>query len=503
MIRLSNNLSEQVRKELKIKDDSVNEFYLDDLRTVSCLSVSRDDMDYIQYFENVSVLELDLFPSVTSEDILYIGQTIPTIFSLKIKEQNSIYRLDLSTFTNLKELAVIHNDNLVDICGLSELSRFTFYDNKEYKNTKQLVDYVEENPDIKYTFDFLYYVEFKRLLSNPKMVDKMSWVESTGLRSFHTHEFTKTEIKSLIGYVSDIVSKYTFVHDDAITKFSVLYAWMNANIKFVNEDDDETANLDRMNNTYRVFSYATGGRLSYAKAFQFLLTFAGIDSTVVYSYGALDKIGYYNGEKVFSLLGTSDYALLRVNLEGKNYYCDVAWDSLIKDFKYFDALRLFLVSKEELQQRHKFVGEGNVLNSYSYHGDDSEELTARMKRRIEEVSKFFNMIEDYDSRLKALEINRLVCMSNIESIINKRDPEEEFKYQEELNDLNNSLNRDLDKYNDLLKEQKEFIKSNADYLRKNYLENKNATDEELWRYLTKRQNEFKISKYLYDILIQL
>ena len=66
-----------------------------------------------------------------------------------------------------------------------------------------------------------------------------------------------------------------------------------------------------------------------------------------------------------------------------------------------------------------------------------------------------------------------------------------------------SENNDLDKYNDLLDEQKSFIKSNADYLRKNYLDNKDAVDEELWKYLTKRQTEFKISKYLYDILIQL
>jgi len=205
------------------------------------------------------------------------------------------------------------------------------------------------------------------------ILDRFTWVESVGLRKYIIHEYTTDEIKSLIQNVTAIVSKYVYVDDGDIERFGILYKWMTSNIEFVNEDDPKNENVETVSNMYKVFNYRKGGRLSFAKAFQLLLSFAGVKSSVVYSLGALESIGYYNGQKVYSLLGTSDYALLRVSIDERYYYCDIAWDSFVSDYKYFDQLRLFLVSKNELKLRHKFVGEGNIEKSYSYHGDDSDD----------------------------------------------------------------------------------------------------------------------------------
>ena len=112
MIELSESLSTYVRRELKIDDNRVK-FTENELASVSYVSISRDDMGVIKYFRNLSVLSAEHYPSLTDDDLKYIGEIIPSIISLKIKEQNSIYKVDLSSFNNLIELALIHNDNLI------------------------------------------------------------------------------------------------------------------------------------------------------------------------------------------------------------------------------------------------------------------------------------------------------------------------------------------------------------------------------------------------------
>jgi hypothetical protein len=199
-------------------------------------------------------------------------------------------------------------------------------------------------------------------------------------------------------------------------KFCVLYNWVLNNMKFVNEDDPDGENLNLISNVNKVFSYGRGGRLTLAKAFQLLLSFVGIKSSVVYSLGATDVIGMYNGEKVCSLLGESDYAVLRVTLDDKDYYCDIAWDTLINFHGFFDQLRFFLLSKNELKARHKFVGEGNINSTYSYHGDDCDDLLLKAANRIKEVDDIFNDIERLKPDITGLEFNIALLKLDINEI---------------------------------------------------------------------------------------
>ncbi len=493
MIRLSDNLSRYVRNVLKINDNKVNMFSEEQLSKITSISISRDDVSVVKYFKNLVHLDFNSYPSLTSEDVLFIGCELPNISSIKIKEQNSIYRLDLSSYKNLKEVAIIHNENLVDFCGIDNVYRFTFYDNKEYKNNKQLVDYLDKHPESIVTLDFLYYIHVYRNIKNKSIFEKIRWVESTGLRNFNVHQFTKDEIESVIGYIGDIASKFTYPSDDPIEKFTILYQWMITNIKFYNADDPTVEENIDMNNSYTVFNYGSGGRVSYAKAFQMLLTYVDVDATIVNSYGALDSIGYYNGKKVFSLFGTSDYSLLRLTIDGRNYYCDVAWDSMIKNFQYFDVLRLFLISKDELSLRHRLVGEGNVLNSYSYHGDDSDELVFFAQKRVEEVNKFFDHLNEVDKKIKGIEINKLVNVSGINKATSR----------EEISEINKDLINDLGEYNSWVKGRNNIIRRNAKMLRNNYLVNHDLKGDKLYNYLIDQLENMRISKYLFDILINL
>lgn len=448
MISLSDNLSNVISKQLN-KETLTRDFTEEDLGKITFLCLSKNDLDLIRYFKNVKELEISQFPSIDEKDILHIANYLPELKVLRIKEQSALVRLDLTNFKNLEELELAYNDNLVSFSGVGHLANFIFYDNKDFANTQQIVDLMVRNKKIDITLDIVYYADVVRCLKeldeDVSVVDNYTWIEAIGLRKHLHHIYTKEEVQALRKELTDIVAKYLYVTDGEIEKFGVLYYWMVQNIEFVNEDDPSTPNVDLVSNIYKVFSNRKGGRLSFAKAFQLLLTYGGVKSSVVYSLGALDTIGYYNGKQVYSLLGTSDYALLRINIDHRYYYSDIAWDSMVSKYKYFDELRLFLVSKEELKIRHKFVGEGNIISSYSYHGDDSDDLIMFASDRIKNVDEVLDDVERYKEDILGVELNI--------NILNK-------KVVELRNQIDSLDNNDKDQYNELhdeLKEKEELL----------------------------------------------
>lgn len=511
MIILSDALSDEVKGMLNVVNNS-NNFLEKDLESITSLNLSANDIQYLNYFKNVVELELSTFPSIKKEDIFIIANKLPNLKSLKIKEQNAIFDLDVGCLTNLEELCLIHNDNLISIKGIDKLKRFTFYDNKDYRNIEQIVDLLVDNMESNVTLDIVYYVdalrELYKLNKDISLLYKFNWVESSGLRKFNIYEYSKEEIKSLVTMVSDIVSKYTYVTDGEVEKFGVLYRWMITHVKFVNEDDPKGENLSLISNIYKVFNFGMGGRLSYAKAFQFLLSFAGVKSTVVYSLGAYDTIGYYNGQKVYSLLGTSDYALLRVSLDNKYYYCDIAWDCMVNDYKYFDVLRLFLLSKDELKIRHKFVGESEIEHSYSYHGDDSDDLIMFANDRLKEVDDLFNDIERLNSYISGAELNCMLLKKELSEIKDSMSLYEEgsMEYKNYLKEIKEDEELfkcseiDLIRYKNM---RVGIINSYSGRLNAHYLGlDRNMKKDEVLALLKKKKEVYLLSDYMYKILYE-
>ena len=509
MVKLDGELAVVVRKELGIKNKDVVNFSEEDLAKVNKIRISRNDLSVLEYFPNVKMVDVDLFPSITDSDLLIISNSLPNIASLKIKEQNDLYEADLSTFNNLREVAMIHNDNLRSFKLVKLLDRFTFYDNKDFNRCDQIVSYLISNDDAKVTMDIAHYIDVARLIyrlhEDASLIQRITWVECVGLRKYSMHQFSNEEIESLMGAVSAIASKYIYITDGEVEKFGVLYRWMIKNVSFINEDDAKGENINNVNNVYKVFNYRKGGRLSYAKAFQILLSYAGIESTVVYSYGALDTIGYFNGKKVYSLLGDSDYALLRVKLDGRYYYCDVAWDSLISKIRYFDELRLLLISKDELRLRHKLIGEDEITKSYSYKGDDSDDLVMFGDHRLEEVDRLFSDIERVDPDIYGLKIDIELIKNRIEKLqAEKNEPNSSEKTIEaELEELNHDLDEDQAELYRMNNYKQGIYNSYAPVLKNRYLYNQQYGNEEIKKDLDNRKALFLISDYVYDILTKI
>lgn len=503
-------LSKQLNSILNKDDKNNTNFSEEELATIKSLKISKRDLPYLDYFKGLEEIEISSFPSINNEDVLFIGQKLPNIKSLKIKEQNALFLLNLSLFQNLEDLCIIHNDNILDIIGVEKLKKFTFYDNKDYANIKQIVDLVLVNQDAVITLDIVYYVSIVNILYelniDDNILDRFTWIESIGLRKYNTYEYSNSEIDSLLKFISYIASKYIYSSDDDIMKFCVLYSWMINNMKFVNEDDPEDENLNLISNVNKAFSYNRGGRLSLAKAFQMLLSFVGIKSSVVYSMGATDVIGFYNGEKVCSLLGESDYAVLRVTLEDKDYYCDIAWDTLINFHGFFDQLRFFLFSKNELKARHKFVGEGNIENTYSYHGDDCDDLMKKAKERIAEVDEVFEDIERLKPDITGKELNIAILKLRINDLKNEIDKleinSEEYKsklmeltgVEEQMDSISGELVR-------LENNREGIIRSYSNLLINRYI--KDIIDlpkEEIIGVLDKKEKILLISDYIAELL---
>lgn len=506
MIQLSKSLISKINKILNLANDNVL-FSESQLELVTELSIAKADLEYVEYFKNVETLEIGMFPSFSSEEIVELGRKLPKVKSLKIKEQNAIFRLNLSSFNNLEELCLIHNDNLVDISGVNKLNRFTFYDNKDYDNIQQLVDYFEKCQISSIQLDITYYFDIMRYLDsvnkNLDVLKKIKWIESVGLRRFVVHEYTDSEIESLVDNVSYIVSRYVHVTDGDIEKFGVLYDWMINNIEFVNEDDPKGENVSLVSNAAKVLNYRKGGRLSFAKAFQLLLRYAGVNSAIVYSMGAFDTIGFFNGQKVYSLLGESDYAILRVVLDGRIYYCDIAWDCMVNKFKFFDKLRLFLFSKDELRIRHKFVGEGNIENTCSYHGDDSDDLLQFAQDRIKEVDDVFLDIERLSAYINGAEFNIKFLETEIADAKQKLETVnmDSVEYKILFSDfikLEQEMDEEEIKLIKFEKQRDGIVDSYSNFLVSKYLDEKNRNLDSLTALKEKRF----MSKYMYELLVK-
>ena len=238
------SMSRILSKELKNRFPgftSIEQLKDKDLEEVRSIRLSKNDLDYLRYFKNLEELDLDIFPSIDKHDVEYIAHLLPTLKVLKIQEQNAVFDLDLSPLKNLEQLVLIHNDNLNSIQIPDNLKMLIFYDNKDFRDIYQLLNFILKNRNCHVTLDIVYCIKMTRTLLNmvdgKEILNNITWVESVGLRKYKTYEYRKDEINYLIDYVNYVVSKYIFVTDEDYEKFGLLYKWMIENIKFINEDD--------------------------------------------------------------------------------------------------------------------------------------------------------------------------------------------------------------------------------------------------------------------------
>ena len=223
MIKLSDTLTEAIKDRLNIKVND-NNFTQEQLDKVTYLKVTKDDINYLNLFPNLNKIDFETFPSLTLEDLDIVNKLVPKLSCLKIKEQSALINVDFKIFNNLEELCVIHNENLEYIGSLPKLKKLTFYDNKDFNDNKQIVDFLRDNPNCECLLDVIHYVDVIKEYENTNdkiNTTNVSWVDSFGLRKYLIHEYTQDELDNLMTYIVFIVSKYIHKTDGDIEKFGI------------------------------------------------------------------------------------------------------------------------------------------------------------------------------------------------------------------------------------------------------------------------------------------
>ena len=180
---------------------------------------------------------------------------------------------------------------------------------------------------------------------------------------------------------------------------------------------------------------------------------------------------------------------------------------MVSYYKFFDELRLFLVSKEELSIRHKFVGEGNIDKTYSYHGDDSDDLIMYAIERLDETDKVFDCVTRFDAKLVGEGMNKRLLENKVISLNNKlkdsnTSSDEVKEITEEINKVQNEIEQIELRIRDY-KDQKEAEQIKyVDYFMNYYLtkDEKALDNNELLEVLNRKVDNYLLSKYVYEIL---
>lgn len=465
MIDLPDSFSESVTKQTGFSNIE------DNLSLINKLSVGKKDIKYLSIFPNLEEITFKSFPSIRNEDLQLVNKLVPNLKRLYIIEQNALFEIDLSIFSNLEEIHVLHCDNIKSILHLDRIHTIELVGNRNLTNLESIFSAIFNDTvlklDIKYLYDLRrYFFENKQ---NVDLFERVTWVEGIGLKDHKEFVYKKYMLEELTKMFNEIYYRYVFVNDDDLFKFSVLYKWFIENVRFENVSDKSETSVP----SFSVINYGIGNRVTYANAFNLLLCMAGIKSTVVYSIDSLDSIGKFNGKDAYSVLGASDYALLRVEINGQTYYADVAWDAYVTSFNKFDAAKVYLSSKDEIRQIHNIVGESSIMESSSYHGDDADDELELVERRISNVDVILNDIDmslpSIDGKMVNIEFNKseIERLKDSMELVDK-DSDEYKKMEEDIINMSVEIKEYTTKLNEFKKEREKDIVKYKDFIMNSY-----------------------------------
>ena len=118
----------------------------EELDMIDYLNIRDVDVMYLRYFRNLRTLVIDSFPGIDDGSFVYISRNCPRITTLVIKNQPNLTKIDLTRFSNLKNVSIISNEKLTSVIGLegnskfiNQLEKIEFYDNVSYRHEDELI----------------------------------------------------------------------------------------------------------------------------------------------------------------------------------------------------------------------------------------------------------------------------------------------------------------------------------------------------------------------------
>ena len=476
--RKNNNIPEP--DEIKKIYNKNEQFLEEELYYITSLKVNSDIISFLKYFPNLTELIIESEKELKQDEIASIINMYPNLKSLSICEQNNLHFLDVSSLSNLETLKIVSNRSLTGISGIDELKKIYFldiYDNPSLddisietlvEKTYKIINEFKSNYcniDVLYMPEFMNYLN-RNGISIDSVKDYLKWSEHSksgiemGKEAYITH--TTGELYNAYRKALDIVNKYIKSTDTQKQKYAILYEWMCENVTYDHSARNNRLRIHSSNGLAQGRPYGTNGSINafiegscvcqgYTKTMQLLLKL-----NFIHTYDVLCRAGEsINKNKMLMFedgirhSDDTDHSILRVSLDGKNFYSDVTWDAA--SYQRNSERKYFLLSKEDISKDHKLVGQDKVEDAdESINEQEFEKLINFAKARIESVDKKMDDEKNKAERLKQLKEEYDKIEKQISSLERYSKEHTVINYQTKLNNLTKQRDDILKLMNELM-----------------------------------------------------
>ena len=410
--RMKNNISEP--EELKKVYNKQTTFLEEELKLVTKLRITKELFPYLDYFPNLTIINITGSESLSQFEIQLIINKYPNLKELTIEHQDYLQFIDLNNLSKLQRLKIISNKELKSIIGfnnMNDLYSFICYDNQAYNHTlkqdlfTQIYRFCCElgtkcTIDVLYMPDFIKFLEQNNLNLND-VKDFITWREKLkiGVEVKRKYlEYKTNELYMAYKKAKIIVDRYIKATDTPRQKFAILYQWMCENIKYDCSalDNEHTHIKDKIvqgqhggsNGTVNALMYGSCVCQGYTKSMQLLLKILEIYSADVECVVDEKNENQKSMLKIDNQIhgSESNHSILRVNLDGVNYYSDITWDA--NRYQNGKNRVYFLLSKFDISKDHRLLGEDKIINiGKSVSFNEQEELLRFASERIRKINE--------------------------------------------------------------------------------------------------------------------
>ena len=380
-----------------------------DLDKIEEINIRDIDPSYLQYFRNIKTLVIDGTPDVDERIFNSVIRNCRELTSLAIKNQPRLKSIDITCFKKLKNLSIISNENLHEVKGLygensivNNLDSLAFYDNVNYYNERELVEFISKYADIKVVrLDALYYIDYYRNKKDGNLNEE--YTEKIGFRDQKNMSYSTGEMKVAYDYANSIIKNVIKDSDTMDMKIAVLYLWIIKNVR-LSEERDTDINEGIVN----VFKYRVSSYPTVAKYFQFLLKVAGIDS---YDINVLPRIKFNNSKYGSYQIPSEDFEILMIKKGENNLFFDLAWDMDISNKIDREAVLFMFNGLDDIMYNHRLLYARGLVRTPSYDIEKRENIINKARKRLANVrnKRISSITEDSSDDYSALfESNNLI-----------------------------------------------------------------------------------------------
>ena len=399
LLQIANANGRVVRADAPI-EDIVPLVTLERLDAVRHLNLNLDakinDLSFLYNTPNLTSLELKIMPTYLNFDTdqVFSGEyrrlldqnldlsalrDLALLEKIKITELPSLRYIDVSENSSLRTLSLSSLPNLQQIKGLEKLTNLndlSIIGCGEAQKDINILGLLEQNANLKNLK-----LDTKLILDNihndPQFLEKLVQygnnhhidikccdLDNRLFSPVYT-EISLEQMQEIINMAQEINSQIIYKDMSPEVKLLAMHYYIAKNISYDHEGAKKYSQLSpnapenkNIRSAYTAFKHRSVVCAGYATALMYLARLEGIDADVCSVF--LDTDMTKSKQKSTTVYG--NHLLIRVNIDGKTYYCDPTFDN--NRVSSNEPLKHFLLNRQEVEQYAKLsVTQKDVVNA--------------------------------------------------------------------------------------------------------------------------------------------